>query len=1241
MSSQGKVAVGHPVDVATGTMFNTWLDFAVPGVVPLSVTRFYSSALASRGASGPIGLGWRHGLQHELRQTVEGFAYVDAEGAEIAIEDVDGVFEQRGRLVVARDQLELRGTLDEVELVPYGPGQSFSYWFHRRRGTTRYVLRALGRNHGLRLELEHDASDRITRVVQKRSGRALALEHDANGRITTVYFESEGRRELAVRYAYDAAGQLVAVSDRIGQVSRYEYDPAGLMLSEIHCLGSVHTFRYDASSRCVYASGADRFEERQLTFFPKEHRTEVADSHGAVTSYVYNDAGQVLETTNPLGEKQRYEYDADGRMVGITDARGKSARMEYDRWGHLCAATYPDGKKAITTFDERHLPLAISDYWGNVWRYEYDSDGQLSRSVNPSGHEWTYSYNAHGEVVRVRNPAGGAALMGWDRAGNPSAFRGADGGEWTKEFDHYGRCVAQRDPAGAVTRFEFDAAGHLVRTVHPDGRASRVEHDHARRTWTTIGPDGGRMTTVLNACRKPLEQWLPDGSVVRFAWDTEPGRLLSITDATGRSIRYRYDAAGRLAERTHWDGSSNLFERDALGNLTALVDAAGGRTLFAYDDWGNMVRRTAPDGKVTAFSYDANALPVRIETAHAVVELERDFYGRVQVERQNGVAVASRYDAAGHRLELRSDLGAAIDYGWTPGGNCASVGTFGATIRFEYDAVGREIARELPGGWRFEQSYDPCGRVATQALLRASQPVDPASAPGARGEPALRREYGYDAAGHVAQVSDSLRGAARFVHDRLGRLHAVVRQGEQIECYGYDAAHNRSFAIRAAGPAVAPLVRELDRTGAIEPRELTPGEEVERARRGATNATIRLTRGDRKIAYDYDARGRLTHKLVESPGGREEWSFEWDGSGQLVALRRPDGARWSYQYDGLGRRIAKIAPDGARRSYVWDGTVVLHEHGGTAPPTTTISHPVRATPLIRERAGRAEFVLADGLGSTSETVTEDGAITWRAQRGTWGEPSIAAEGAPGFPGQQLDAESGLYYNLHRYYDPELGKYVSPDPIGVLGGLNEYAYVPSPVEWTDPLGLYTTGGPLGWDPATKFTGNGYPDLHSPGQRFVTNPVTGNSNVIPASSPAAGSGGKTLALVDGMPGGPHAFVSGFGDPTAVPKSNVLALFGDKTNGVPGLLGGKGVTSHGMGNWDHAEIQALTWLHANRESIPDSGIHLYIDRPPCTKGGGCNEALHTFLEASGLGDKVSIHYAEPDPKKKGGVIWNDFTC
>ncbi|MBZ4395051.1 DUF6531 domain-containing protein [Myxococcus sp. AS-1-15] len=183
MSASGRVSVGHPVDVASGVLFNTWLDFAIPGTLPLVFERFYSTALITQTAEAPLGPGWRHGFQHELRQTLEGFAYLDPQGVEHPLEDSKGSFDTCGKLLSPAHQMELRGTRDDLELQHYGgPHPQWVLHFRRRPKSTRYRLETLGLSPQARLRFEYSSTGPLKRVIHARSGRALRLESTPQGR---------------------------------------------------------------------------------------------------------------------------------------------------------------------------------------------------------------------------------------------------------------------------------------------------------------------------------------------------------------------------------------------------------------------------------------------------------------------------------------------------------------------------------------------------------------------------------------------------------------------------------------------------------------------------------------------------------------------------------------------------------------------------------------------------------------------------------------------------------------------------------------------------------------------------------------------------------------------------------------------------------------------------------------------------------------------------------------------------
>jgi RHS repeat-associated protein len=118
--------------------------------------------------------------------------------------------------------------------------------------------------------------------------------------------------------------------------------------------------------------------------------------------------------------------------------------------------------------------------------------------------------------------------------------------------------------------------------------------------------------------------------------------------------------------------------------------------------------------------------------------------------------------------------------------------------------------------------------------------------------------------------------------------------------------------------------------------------------------------------------------------------------------------------------------------------------------------------------GRCESIVADHLGAPVAMLDESGSLSWSGELSPWGElrpgPGQPVENLPvenrwavpfRWPGQYEDAETGLYYNRFRYYDPEAGQYTSQDPIGLAGGSALYGYVRDPAGWIDPLGLACT------------------------------------------------------------------------------------------------------------------------------------------------------------------------------------------
>jgi RHS repeat-associated protein len=171
-----------------------------------------------------------------------------------------------------------------------------------------------------------------------------------------------------------------------------------------------------------------------------------------------------------------------------------------------------------------------------------------------------------------------------------------------------------------------------------------------------------------------------------------------------------------------------------------------------------------------------------------------------------------------------------------------------------------------------------------------------------------------------------------------------------------------------------------------------------------------------------------------------------------------------------------------RTRYVWDGDTLAHairtcaaaegdpiveertycfEDGSFVP----WAHCETRNDRLGVRGSTWAFYVNDPIGTPEELVGADGEVLDELDREAWGSTQAGEEARVSTPirfqGQHEDAETGLFYNRNRYYDPDAGLYLSPDPLGLEGGLRTFGYGTNPVGWVDPLGLAwkRTEGPV--------------------------------------------------------------------------------------------------------------------------------------------------------------------------------------
>ena len=233
-----------------------------------------------------------------------------------------------------------------------------------------------------------------------------------------------------------------------------------------------------------------------------------------------------------------------------------------------------------------------------------------------------------------------------------------------------------------------------------------------------------------------------------------------------------------------------------------------------------------------------------------------------------------------------------------------------------------------------------------------------------------------------------------------------------------------------------------------------------------------------RLFYRYDAWGNL----VSRRSGLSEQHYVYDADNRLLQAsgHGPQGDfSAQYHYDALGRRTRKtVAYKGKRPQttrFLWQGYRLLQEQRDNGTRRSWAYDPASPwTPLaaIEQADGGPQadiyWLHADLNSAPLEVTDADGHLRWSGQYDTFGRlkgQTIAGaalrEGATydqplRYAGQYEDNESGLHYNLFRYYDPDSGRFTVQDPIGLAGGLNLYGYAPNPLTWIDPLGLMKCG-----------------------------------------------------------------------------------------------------------------------------------------------------------------------------------------
>ncbi|HTF97301.1 MAG TPA: RHS repeat-associated core domain-containing protein [Cellvibrio sp.] len=1015
---------GEPISLVTGEELLELHDFTFSGLIAQTWTRTYRSS--NRNNVG-LGIGWSHPLSERLSIANNQVYLLDGEGRTISF-----VLPRIGDTTTNRAEKLRLFRLEENRffITSTASGSQLTREFFATERSTAFKLIALHDALGNSLELQHDQGA-LKRIVA--NDLVWVFDYHPDGNIAAIHqLNGQAESRTLVNYHYDGTGDLILATDAAGKSEYYAYKNHLISKRTLKTGYSFH-FEWDSNqpnARCLRNWG-DNIDgqptyDYQFEWDKPNRRVTLTDTRGGEQIYQFNAQGLPIYHRDAEGGETRTRYDRFGNVIRITDPIGAVTEFRYDNEQRLQSVTNKAGHTTTLTRDAWGNVVESKDPNGHSWAREFDERGLIASQTNPNGETTRYQYNTIGLVSSLTDPL--------DRT-------------WHFVWDHQGKLIARKDPKGHQSRYTYDDWGNLLKITWPDNQISEYRYDNNGKCTAIKQPDGkveqfnynelgllsghkdstGRITRYeYNGLSQVVKRIDPNGQVLHYHYDGERN-LVGLTNEKGERYQLDYDLNERLIQEIGFDGRVQRYGYNPVGQLQSSQDfARNGIDLINQIDYtrsldGRLLKQSDAIKKVTISEYEYDAVGRLTSAKNDARELswKYDSVGRVIEDKQDQHQINHVYNAAGERIQTQLPDGEKITYSYNANSQFSGMAFNQQTIvAIAHDSMGRELKRMLGNQLETEYRYDPQGRLAAQRTGKRDQDNKFVSV--------SQRGYQYNAYGQLAQIDDHLRGTTRYHYDALDRLTQV--DGPNPETFVHDPAGN-----------------------------------ILGSHKDENTNTQQQSNGNRLAFYGdnhyrYDERGNRT---VVARGKQQslQQHFAYNALNQLESVENQQ-QKTSFQYDALGRRVSKVNAH-SETQFLWLDNALLSEtttQANNKIPTAKIYlfEPGTHKPLAIVQDSEVYHYHLDHLGTPQEITNSRGKLAWSASFKAYGNLAVVhnneIENNLRFQGQYYDEETGLHYNRFRYYDPECGRFISQDPIGLLGGVNNYQYVPNPTGWVDPLGL---------------------------------------------------------------------------------------------------------------------------------------------------------------------------------------------
>jgi RHS repeat-associated protein len=830
------------------------------------------------------------------------------------------------------------------------------------------------------------------------------------------------------------------------EVDRTDYDAATVLPIRTYKYGKLQqTLTYNADSTVATVSdGRDGVGgvETTVTLSDWKRGTPRSIKHPATAEA-------------PTGATQSAVVNDDGSIASVADENGYVTSYTYDAMGRLASISYPENDTVAwnsKTFEFR--PVTAAD-----WKPPGVVDGQWRQYIGQGNYaKFTY-FDALWRPVLAHE---------YDTTNNPGTLRST-----LTSYDTSGRVAFQSYPSPDVVPAPtgvwsfYDALGR-IKSVKQDSElgqqlATTTEYRPGFQTLVT-NPRGSQTLTIYRAYDQPTYDQ-PNG-ISELGGDRHTelyrdvfGKVYALRRRNGDGSQsawrwYVYDAQQQLCKVIEPEAGATVMAFDEAGNLThswaglSLPDTANcnydaawasGRLVWRHYNARNRVDALRfPDGRGDQnIAYTPDGLQSQITTYNdpnngATVVNDYTYNKRRLLETESVTQpgwytwpIGYVYNANGVLQKQSYPTGLNIDYAPNALGQVTRAGTFAQNVSY------------YPNGAVKQFTYGN-GIVHTMTQNARQLPVRSTDGGGV-----LNDVYAYDANGNVESTIDELVGVGVFSPrsrwmnydglDRLTKAGSCSFGGDCWNYFTYDAIDNLKSWKLAGVKDYANYYYD--------------------ANNRLTN--IQNSAGASIVGLGYDAQGNQQNK------NGQVYSFDYGNR-----LRSVSGIE-GYRYDALGRRVETVKNSGDIQLFQYDrsGQYMFGYKLISSGIQSTVENVYLAGSLVAtiDHAWPSNAITAvkyqhtDALGSPVAVTNESGQVIDRTQY----EPFGAAISKPsydgaGFTGHVMDGATGLTYMQQRYYDPQIGRFLSVDPVAADvnsgGNFNRYWYADNnPYRFTDPDG----------------------------------------------------------------------------------------------------------------------------------------------------------------------------------------------